>query len=75
MKRKFTFGVLLLLALVARPTAAQTCALTDTSLNFGTYTGAMLNGTSTGKVTCSSTWKTFPSMPDWAQVQPKPFAR
>lgn len=56
MKRRFTFGVLLLLALVARPSAAQTCTLTDTSMNFGTYTGALLDGTSTGRVTCAGSW-------------------
>ena len=56
MKRKLTFALLLVLALFAWPAAAQTCTLTDTAMNFGTYTGVLLNGTSTGKVTCAGSW-------------------
>jgi spore coat protein U-like protein len=56
MMRGAAFALLLLLALGARPAAAQTCTLTDTNMNFGTYTGALLNGTSTGKITCSGSW-------------------
>jgi len=48
--------VFLLFAFAAWPAAAQTCTLTDTSMNFGTYTGVLLNGTSTGKVTCAGSW-------------------
>jgi spore coat protein U-like protein len=47
---------LFLLALGAWPAAAQTCSLTVTAMNFGTYTGALLNGTATGKVTCAGGW-------------------
>ena len=36
--------------------AAQTCTLTVTTLNFGTYTGAALNGTATGTITCAGSW-------------------
>jgi spore coat protein U-like protein len=56
MMRRHAFAVLLLLVLVAWPAAAQTCTLTDTSMIFGNYTGALLNGTSTGKVTCAGSW-------------------
>jgi spore coat protein U-like protein len=56
LKRELTFAVLFLLALVARPAAAQTCTLTDTAMNFGTYTGTLLNGTSNGTVTCGGSW-------------------
>jgi len=34
----------------------QTCTLTITALNFGTYTSTLLNGTATGKVTCAGAW-------------------
>jgi spore coat protein U-like protein len=56
MMRGAAFALLLLLALSARPAAAQTCTLTDTNMNFGTYTGTLLNGTSTGKITCTGSW-------------------
>jgi spore coat protein U-like protein len=56
MMRRHAFAALLLLFLVAWPAAAQTCTLTDTAMNFGTYTGALLNGTSTGKITCAGSW-------------------
>jgi spore coat protein U-like protein len=36
--------------------AAQTCSLTVSTLNFGTYTGALLNSTATGAVNCSGAW-------------------
>lgn len=37
--------------------AQGTCTLTVTTLNFGTYTGAVLNGTASGTVaTCTGTW-------------------
>jgi len=41
---------------VAQESAAQTCSLTVSTLNFGTYTGTLLNGTATGRVTCSGGW-------------------
>jgi spore coat protein U-like protein len=56
MMRRIASAVLLLLALGALPVAAQTCSLTLTTLNFGTYSGALLNGTATGKVTCAGAW-------------------
>ncbi len=34
----------------------QTCTLSVTSLSFGTYSATLLNGTATGKVTCSGGW-------------------
>lgn len=40
----------------AHKSAAQNCSLTVTTLNFGTYTGTLLNGTATGKVTCAGSW-------------------
>jgi spore coat protein U-like protein len=48
--------ILLLLAFGVQKAAAQTCSLTVTTLNFGTYTGTLLNGTATGKVTCAGSW-------------------
>jgi spore coat protein U-like protein len=56
MMRRFTPFVLLMLAFGAQKAAAQTCTLSVTTLNFGTYTGAVLNGTATGKVTCAGAW-------------------
>jgi spore coat protein U-like protein len=56
MMRKLALTVLFLLAIGARPAAAQTCSLTVTAMSFGTYTGALLNGTATGKVTCAGGW-------------------
>jgi spore coat protein U-like protein len=34
----------------------QTCTLSVTTLSFGTYSGTLLNGTATGKVTCAGGW-------------------
>jgi spore coat protein U-like protein len=49
--------VLLMLAFAAQKAAAQgTCTLSVTTLNFGTYTGTLLNGTATGKVICAGGW-------------------
>lgn len=56
MMRRLALAVPLLLAFGARPGAAQTCTLTVTGMSFGTYTGALLNGTATGRVTCSGGW-------------------
>lgn len=56
MMRRLTLMGLLLLALGAQMAAAQTCTLSVTALNFGTYTGAALNGTATGTVTCGGGW-------------------
>jgi len=56
MMRRLALAVLLMIALGARPAAGQTCSLTATNMIFGTYTGALLNGTSTGRVTCAGAW-------------------
>lgn len=56
MMRRLALAVLLLIALGVRPAEAQTCTLTATNMMFGTYTGALLNGTSTGRVTCAGAW-------------------
>jgi spore coat protein U-like protein len=40
----------------AQQGSAQSCTLTISTLNFGTYTGSLLNGTATAKVTCSGGW-------------------
>ena len=56
MRRAFAFAVLFFLALCAQRAAAQACTLTVTTLNFGTYAGALLNGTATGRVTCAGAW-------------------
>ena len=74
MKRKFTFGVLLLLALVARPAAAQTCTLTDTSISFG-ITPARCSTAPLPEKSRAPAHGTFRSMPDWARVPPKPSER
>jgi len=54
--RRLALAVLLLIAFGARPAAAQTCTLTVTTLNFGTYAATLLNGTATGVVTCAGAW-------------------
>ena len=56
MMRKAAIVVLLVLALGAQKASAQACTLTVTTLNFGTYAGALLNGTATGRVTCTGGW-------------------
>jgi spore coat protein U domain-containing protein, fimbrial subunit CupE1/2/3/6 len=49
--------VLLALAMSAPGLVAQDCALVMTSLNFGAYTSAQLNGSATGRVTCAGAWE------------------
>ena len=56
MTRRLALAVLLLVAFGARPAAGQACSLTITTLNFGTYASTLLNGTATGKVTCTGAW-------------------
>jgi len=56
MMRRLALAALFLLAFGALPAAAQTCTLSVTAMSFGTYTGAALNGTATGKVTCAGGW-------------------
>ncbi len=56
MMRRPALAVLFLLAFGVRQAAAQGCSLTDTSMNFGTYTGTLLNGSSTGRVKCPGSW-------------------
>jgi spore coat protein U-like protein len=51
--------LLLMLGFGASRAAALTCSLSISTLNFGTYTQALLNGTANGTVTCtngSDTW-------------------
>jgi spore coat protein U-like protein len=51
--------LLLALAFGACRAAALPCSLSISTLNFGTYTSTLLNGTGTGKITCpsgSDTW-------------------
>jgi len=45
-----------LLACCALSAEAQTCSLSFTNMNFGTYTGTLLDGTATGKVICAGSW-------------------
>jgi len=54
--RRLALAVLLLLAFGARLAAGQACSVTVTTLNFGTYSATLLNGTATGKVTCAGAW-------------------
>lgn len=57
MMRRLAIAALLMVAFGAQKAAAQgTCTLTVTTLNFGTYTGALLNGTATGRVVCDGGW-------------------
>lgn len=56
MMRRFVLALLFLLAIGARPLTAQTCSLAMTNLVFGTYTATLVNGTATGRVTCSGAW-------------------
>ena len=56
MMRRIVLAALFLLVFGARLAAAQACSLTFTALNYGTYTGALLKGTNTGRVTCSGAW-------------------
>jgi len=56
MRRISLIGSLALSLGFAYPAFAQTCSLTVSNLNFGTYTGTLLNGTSTGQVTCAGSW-------------------
>ena len=56
MMRRLALMGLILLAFGVQKAAAQTCTLSVTTLNFGTYTGAALDGTATGTVTCAGGW-------------------
>ena len=57
MKQRFVLMALLLFfACGVQQAVGQTCTLTITALNFGTYTSTLLNGTATGKVTCAGGW-------------------
>jgi spore coat protein U-like protein len=56
MRRRLGLALLMLFAWVA-PAAGQACrTLSITTLNYGTYTGTLLNGTATGRITCTGTW-------------------
>lgn len=54
MMRRLAVILLLSLAFGASRVSALTCSLSISTLNFGTYTGAQLNGTASGAVTCNS---------------------
>ncbi|MGC1422516.1 MAG: spore coat protein U domain-containing protein [Terracidiphilus sp.] len=55
--RKLLWAAFLIFSLeCAHNATAQTCSLTVSTLNFGTYTGTLLNGTATGRVTCAGGW-------------------
>ncbi len=54
--RRLLLWTLVLLACAAPQALGQTCTLTLSALSFGTYTGAQLNGTATGRVSCSGAW-------------------
>jgi spore coat protein U-like protein len=56
MRRLALAALLILLFCCARPAAAQTCYATVNTLNFGNYTGAALDGVTTGTVTCAGGW-------------------
>ena len=56
MTRRFALAILLIFAFAVRPAAAQTCSLTASNMVFGNYTGVLLNGSSTGRVTCAGGW-------------------
>jgi spore coat protein U-like protein len=55
MRRSLGLALLMLFSWAAQA-AGQVCTLSITALNYGTYTGALLNGTATGKVTCAGAW-------------------
>jgi spore coat protein U-like protein len=55
MRRSLGLTLLMLLAW-AGAAAGQTCTLSVTALNYGTYTGTLINGTATGIVTCAGAW-------------------
>ncbi|MGD0890974.1 MAG: spore coat U domain-containing protein [Terracidiphilus sp.] len=60
MMRRLAPILLLTLAFGASKAEALTCSLSISTLNFGIYTQALLNGTTPGKVTCQSgsdTWQ------------------
>jgi spore coat protein U-like protein len=57
MKQRFILMALFLFfSCGVQKAVGQTCTLTITALNFGTYTSTALNGTATGKVTCAGGW-------------------
>jgi len=56
MRRRHALAVLIILSCGALTAAAQTCTLSFTGMSFGTYNGAVLNGTATGTVRCAGSW-------------------
>jgi spore coat protein U-like protein len=54
--RKLALAVLLLVVFGVLPAKAQSCSVAFKALNYGTYTGTLLNGTGGGVVTCGSSW-------------------
>jgi spore coat protein U-like protein len=55
MRRRLGLALLMLFAWVTSA-HGQTCTLSITTLNYGAYSGTLLNGTATGRVTCAGAW-------------------
>ncbi|WP_348264700.1 spore coat U domain-containing protein [Telmatobacter sp. DSM 110680] len=57
MMRRLELTLFLIVACSSQRAAAQTgCTLSITTLNFGVYNAALLNGTATGTVICAGSW-------------------
>ena len=56
MMRRLALIAFFIVACATQWAAAQSCSLTVTTLNFGTYAGTALSGTATAKVTCAGGW-------------------
>lgn len=56
MTRRFLLPTVLFLACVVQNAVGQACSVTFSSLTFGTYSSTQLDGTATGRVTCSGGW-------------------
>ena len=55
MTRRLVLMVLIVLVFGVTTATAQ-CSLTISNLSFGTYTGIQLDGTTSGRVTCTGSW-------------------
>ena len=56
MMKRLAVAVIVLFACGARPAVAAQCSVSFTTLNFGTYSGALLNGVASGSVNCNNSW-------------------
>jgi spore coat protein U-like protein len=56
MMRRIVLALIFCLICITCDAGAQTCSLTISALNFGSYNGALLTGTATGRVTCAGAW-------------------